>query len=311
MRTFRKEYVLLVFSLSILGISYFFDGFFSFSYIKMILWNFVLLLLIATGISTCARSNSLTLGDEGQVYFGAFLSYVFCELCGLTYFNFLLVMILSSFLVGVIGIIPFLLTFFFGLNGMLTGLLMSYGNQRLVDGLISKLLGSNEFLSRTKSINKIFSLDVSLPYLLLFSFLVWVCYVFVHKRTILGLKLEILSDRKPLSKFFNIDEFRYKFFTVFISSFLNGLVGSIFLIFFKNYLFLGITSGLGWNGFVVAVVSGFNYMYVLCFSLFFSMLNEFNNYLKINYAFRFEFIGLYQSVSIFISLFLINNSGRK
>ncbi|BCR21755.1 ABC transporter permease [Borrelia sp. HM] len=310
MRTLKKEYVLLVFSLSILGISYFFDGFFSFSYIKMILWNFILLLLIATGISTCARSNSLTLGDEGQIYFGAFLSYILCEFFELTYFSFVLIMILSSILVGLIGIIPFLLTFFFGLNGMLTGLLMSYGNQRLVDGLISKLLGSNELLNRTKSINKIFSLDASLPYLLVFGVLIWGSYLFIHKRTILGLKLEILSDRKPLSKFFSINEFKYKFFTVFTSAFFNGLVGSIFLIFFKNHLFLGLTAGLGWSGFVVAVVSGFNYMYVVCFSLFFSMLNEFNNYLKINYAFKFEFIGLYQSIAIFISLFLIN-SGKK
>ena len=310
MRTLKKEYVLLVFSLSLLGISYFFDGFFSFSYIKMILWNFILLLLIATGISTCARSNSLTLGDEGQIYFGAFLSYILCELCELTYFSFVLVMILSSILVGLIGIIPFLLTFFFGLNGMLTGLLMSYGNQRLVDGLISKLLGSNELLNRTKSINKIFSLDTSLPYLLVFSILIWGGYIFVHKRTILGLKLEILSDRKPLSKFFSIDEFKYKFFTVFTSACLNGLVGSIFLIFFKNHLFLGLTAGFGWSGFVVAVVSGFNYMYVMCFSLFFAILNEFNNYLKINYAFKFEFISLYQSIAIFISLFLIH-SGKK
>ncbi|AAX16834.1 ABC transporter permease [Borrelia hermsii] len=310
MRAFKREYILLIFSLSVLGISYFFDGFFSFSYMKVMLWNFILLLLIATGISTCAKSNSLTLGDEGQVYFGAFLSYVFCEFCGLTYFNFVLIMILSSFLVGIIGIMPFLLTFFCGVNGMLTGLLMSYGNQRLVDGFISKLLGSNGLLNQTKSIDKIFALDTAFPYLFLFSILVWGCYVFIHKRTILGLKLEILSDRKPLSKFFSINEFKYKFFTVFTSAFLNGLVGSIFLIFFKNYLFLGLTSGLGWNGFVIAVVSGFNYVYVLWFSLFFAMLNEFNNYLKINYSFKFEFIGLYQALSIFISLFLIN-SGRK
>ncbi|AHH08285.1 ABC transporter permease [Borrelia anserina] len=310
MKKFRRGYILLIFSLSVLGISYFFDGFFSFSYIKVILWNFMLLLLIATGISTCARSNSLTLGDEGQVYCGAFLSYVFCEFCGLTYFSFVLIMVLSSFLVGVIGVIPFLLTFFCGVNGMLTGLLMSYGNQRLVDGFISKLLGTNGLLNQTKSINKIFALDTAFPYLLFFSIVVWGCYVFVHKRTILGLKLEILSDRKTLSKFFSINEFKYKFFTVFSSAFLNGLVGSIFLIFFKNYLFLGLTSGLGWNGFVVAVVSGFSYAYVLFFSLFFATLNEFNNYLKINYSFKFEFIGLYQAISIFVSLFLIN-SGKK
>ncbi|AHH10486.1 Nucleoside transport system permease protein [Borrelia coriaceae ATCC 43381] len=277
---------------------------------KVMLWNFMLLLLVATGISTCARSNSLTLGDEGQVYFGAFLSYVLCEFFGLTYFNFVLILILSSFLVGIIGIIPFLLTFFCGVNGMLTGLLMSYGNQRLVDGFISKLLGSNGLLNQTRSIDKIFYLDAALPYLILFSILVWGCYVFMHKRTIVGLKLEILSDRKPLSKFFSINEFKYKFCTVFASAFLNGLVGSIFLIFFKNYLFLGLTFGLGWNGFVVAVVSGFNYVCVLCFSLFFAMLNEFNNYLKINYSFKFEFIGLYQAVSIFISLFLINSGKR-
>ncbi|WP_024655484.1 ABC transporter permease [Borrelia hispanica] len=310
MKTFRKEYILFMFSLSALCISYFFNGFFSFSYIKVILWNFILLLLVATGISTCAKSNSLTLGDEGQVYFGAFLSYVFCNFCGLTYFNFILIMFLSSLLVGLIGIVPFLLTFFCGVNGMLTGLLMSYGNQRLVDGFISKLLSSNELFTQTKSINKIFARDVVLPYLLVFSLLIWGCYVFIHKRTILGLKLEILNDRKTLSKFFSINEFKYKFCTVFTSAFLNGLVGAIFVIFFKNYLFLSLTSGLGWNGFVVAVVSGFNYIYVLCFSLFFAMLNEFNNYLKINYSFKYEFIGLYQAISIFISLFLIN-TGKK
>ncbi|WP_024653947.1 ABC transporter permease [Borrelia persica] len=310
MKSFKKEYILLIFSLSVLCISHFFNEFFSFSYIKVILWNFILLLLVATGISTCAKSNSLTLGDEGHVYFGAFLSYLFCDFCGLTYFNFILIMLLSSLLVGFIGIVPFLLTFFFGVNGMLTGLLMSYGNQRLVDGFISKLLGSDGLLNQTRSINKIFALDVALPYLLLLSILIWGCYVFIHKRTILGLKLEILSDRKTLSKFFSINEFKYKFCTVFTSAFLNGLVGSIFVIFFKNYLFLGLTSGLGWNGFVVAVVSGFNYIYVLFFSLFFAMLNEFNHYLKINYSFKYEFIGLYQAISIFISLFLFN-TGRK
>ena len=273
-------------------------------------WNFILLLLIATGISTCARSNNLNLGHEGQVYFGAYLAYVFCELFGLTYFNFVLIMILSSFLVSLIGIIPFFLTFFFGVNEMLTRSLMSYGNQRLVDGFISKLLVSNGFLSQTKSIDKIFTLDTSLPYLLLFGVFIWGFCVFIHKRTILGLKLEILSDRKMLSKFFYVNEFKYKFYTVFISAFLNGLVGSIFVIFFKNYLFLGLTSGLGWSGFIVAVISGFNYMYVLYFSLFFAMLNEFNNYLKINYSFNYEFISLYQAVSIIFSLFLIN-SGKK
>ncbi|AYE36198.1 ABC transporter permease [Borrelia turcica IST7] len=310
MKSFKKEYVFLVFSFSALVISYFFDGFFSLSYIKAMFWNFILLLLIATGISTCARSNNLNLGHEGQVYFGAYLAYVLCELFGLTYFNFVLIMILSSFLVSLIGIIPFFLTFFFGVNEMLTGLLMSYGNQRLVDGFISKLIVSNGFLSQTKSIDKIFTFDTSLPYLLLFGVLIWGFCVFIHKRTILGLKLEILSDRKMLSKFFCVNEFKYKFYTVFTSAFLNGLVGSIFVIFFKNYLFLGLTSGLGWSGFIVAVISGFNYMYVLCFSLFFAMLNEFNNYLKINYSFNYEFISLYQAVSIFFSLFLIN-SGKK
>ncbi|UER67504.1 ABC transporter permease [Borrelia sp. BU AG58] len=310
MRSFRKEYVFLFFSFSALIISYFFDGFFSLSYIKAIFWNFTLLLLIATGISTCARSNSLNLGHEGQVYFGAYLAYLFCELFGLTYFNFVLIMMLSSFLVGFIGIIPFFLTFFFGVNEMLTGLLMSYGNQRLVDGFISKLLVSNGFLNQTKSIDKIFTLDTSLPYLLLFGVLVWGFYIFMHKRTILGLKLEILSDRKMLGKFFSVNEFNYKLCTVFASAFLNGLVGTMFVIFFKNYLFLGLTSGLGWSGFIVAVISGFNYIYVMCFSLFFAMLNEFTNYLKIHYSFNYEFIGLYQAVSIFFSLFLINSDKK-
>ncbi|QMU99112.1 ABC transporter permease [Borrelia sp. A-FGy1] len=310
MKSFRKGYIFLIFSFNVFFLSYFFDTFFSFFYIKAIFWNFILLLLIATGISTCARSNNLNLGHEGQVYFGAYLAYVFCELFGLTYFNFALIMILSSFLVSLIGIIPFFLAFFFGVNEMLTGLLLSYGNQRLVDGLISKLLVSNGALNQTKSIHRIFTLDTSLPYLLLFGFLIWLICIFIHKRTILGLKLEILSDRKMLSKFFSVNEFKYKFYTVFTSAFLNGLVGSIFVIFFKNYLFLGLTSGLGWSGFIVAVISGFNYMYVLCFSLFFSMLNEFNNYLKINYSFKYEFIGLYQAVSIFLSLFFIN-SGKK
>ncbi|AWG42703.1 ABC transporter permease [Candidatus Borreliella tachyglossi] len=310
MRTIKKEYVFLIFSVSVLGIGYFFDGFFSFSYIKIILWNFILLLLIATGISGCAKSNSLNLGNEGQVYFGAFLAYIFCDLFGLTYFNFILIMILSSSLVGLIGLVPFYLTFFFKINGMLTGVLMSYGNQRLVDGFISNVLASNRFLSQTKSIDKIFTLDTSLPYLLLFGILVWGLYVFVHKKTIIGLKLEILGDRKLLGKFFGVNEFKYKLLTVFSSAFLNGLVGAIFLVFFKNYLFLGLTVGIGWNGFIIAVISGFNYMYVLFFSLFFSMLNEFNNYLKINYSFKYEFIGLCQAVSICISLFLMNSSRK-
>ncbi len=85
----------------------------------------------------------------------------------------------------------------------------------------------------------------------------------MHKKTIYGLQLEILSNKKKIDIFSNINEFKYKFFAVFGSAFLNGLAGSMFVVFFKPYLVLGLTSGLGWNSLIVAVISGFNYIYVL------------------------------------------------
>ncbi len=77
MNFFRNSFMALIFSFSILSISYFFGDFFQFSYIKMISWRFILFLIMATGIATCAKSNSLNLGNEGQIYFGAFLVYIF------------------------------------------------------------------------------------------------------------------------------------------------------------------------------------------------------------------------------------------
>ncbi|EEG99764.1 ABC transporter permease [Borreliella burgdorferi] len=302
---FRNSFMALIFSFSILSISYFFGDFFQFSYIKMISWRFILFLIMATGIATCAKSNSLNLGNEGQIYFGAFLVYIFSSFFGLTHFNFVFLILLSSFFVGLLGLIPFFITFFFGLNKALTGLLISYGNQRLVDGFILNMLKTGSFSNQTKRINSLFALDSSLIYLFLLGVSVWLFYVFIHKKTIYGLQLEILSNKKKIDIFFNINEFKYKFFAVFGSAFLNGLAGSMFVVFFRPYLVLGLTSGLGWSSLIVAVISGFNYVYVLFFSLLFSILIEFNNFLNINYDFKYEFIGLCQSIAIFISLFLI------
>ncbi|MCD2331642.1 ABC transporter permease, partial [Borreliella burgdorferi] len=51
MNFFRNSFVALIFSFSILSISYFFGDFFQFSYIKMISWRFILFLIMATGIA--------------------------------------------------------------------------------------------------------------------------------------------------------------------------------------------------------------------------------------------------------------------
>ncbi len=174
-----------------------------------------------------------------------------------------------------------------------------------MDGFILNMLKTGSFSNQTKRINSLFALDSSLIYLFLFGVSVWFFYVFIHKKTIYGLQLEILSNKKKIDIFFNINEFKYKFFAVFGSAFLNGLAGSMFVVFFRPYLVLGLTSGLGWSSLIVAVISGFNYVYVLFFSLLFSILIEFNNFLNINYDFKYEFIGLCQSIAIFISLFLI------
>ncbi len=139
----------------------------------MISWRFILFLIMATGIATCAKSNSLNLGNEGQIYFGAFLVYIFSSFFGLTYFNFVFLILLSSFFVGLLGLIPFFITFFFGLNKALTGLLISYGNQRLVDGFILNMLKTGSFSNQTKRINSLFALDSSLIYLFLFGVSVW------------------------------------------------------------------------------------------------------------------------------------------
>ncbi len=104
--------------------------------------------------------------------------------------------LLSSFFVGLLGLIPFFITFFFGLNKALTGLLISYGNQRLVDGFILNMLKTDSFSNQTKRINSLFALDSSLIYLFLFGVSVWFFMFLFTKKTIYGLQLEILSNKK-------------------------------------------------------------------------------------------------------------------
>ncbi len=70
-----------------------------------------------------------------------------------------------------------------------------------MDGFILNMLKTGSFSNQTKRINSLFALDSSLIYLFLFGVSVWFFYVFIHKKTIYGLQLEILSNKKKIDIF--------------------------------------------------------------------------------------------------------------
>ena len=231
-------------------------------YLGNLINNAVPLVFTGIGISIAFRSSMFNLGGEGQVYCGGFAASLFC-----LYFPFLpgwigiVLSLLTAALIG--GAIAGMSGIFktkWGTDELLSSFLISRALIHIIDSFITGYfkdpesnLNTTEKIAQQFRLFKIFqpsSLNLSL-FLALAAAGIGVYYLF---RTRSGYKIRMIGLNEQFARYGGIDIPRYKVLSMIISGALHGMAGAGVILGTHYMCLKGFSSGLGWNGIVVALI---------------------------------------------------------
>ena len=238
--------------------------------------------LILTGTATAIafKSNLYFMGVEGALYVGAFCS----TLVGI-YFQSLPAFIHIPFalLVGMVSgalfaFIPGVLKGILDINEMVTSIMMNYvailGTTYLVSfPFKSKEAGfaATRMIQESAVIPKIFQnsmLHYGFFLSLIFAFLLY----WVFKKTTFGYDIESMGKNVNFSESSGIQTSKKAIYIITFSGALGGLAGALEILGTYRRFIASFSSGLGWDGLTISLLSSHNPLGVIFSSIFFGGL---------------------------------------
>jgi riboflavin transport system permease protein len=275
------------------------------------------LIIGALGVSVAMKAGSFNLGGEGQIYLGAFCATAAC-------------LFLSKYAIGQFGIITGIIAVIFGFlcagllgafsgfckamwntSELITSFLLSCAVIPVVNFLVcGPFLDPQSSLQTTRKIaeNLRFPLILKPSVLSAGIFITMALIIIVQfflTRTKPGYEIRMTGYNELFARYGGINT---KFVTVAAmaaSGGFYGLAGSMAVMGTYHSVIKEFSSGLGWNGLAVALISGFYPIAVIPSALFFAWIQAGARIAMQNTGLTYETASIVQSVIFFISTSLV------
>ena len=226
--------------------------------------------LLLTGLATVIafRGEIWSIGQEGQLFAGAMLSYwVLTQVSDMPPIMILILVILAGFIGGAaLGLIAGVMKTYFNLDIIISTVLLNY----IINNVILLLLYDHkywmdpiQFYPRTASIPDVARYPVLLEgYRIHLGFVIAIGAAFlvywILEKTSLGFDIRAMGANKTAAKFRGINVGRVLIVTMIISGGLAGLAGAGEVFGVHHKLQMEISPGYGYTGIIVAMLAGLN-----------------------------------------------------
>lgn len=238
------------------------------------------LILASLAVSVAYKVKFINLGAEGQLSLGALAALIVgLNFSGLNPFLLFPLIGIASFLAGVAMIaIPAVLKSKFGVNEVITTLMMNYVSFWLIAYLVSGPFKSPQSELPVTSI-----LDVSARFIKIWpgtrlhlGFVITIVfvpliYLLLYKFS-LSYKIRAVGESEKAARYGGINVPRTLLITAIISGGLAGLAGMNETIGINHYLPQNFTPGFGWNAIIVALIGGLRPINVTIAAILFSAM---------------------------------------
>lgn len=212
----------------------------------------IIMLGISFGI--CSRCGYFNIGQEGQMY-AAGIAVVFVQTLfpDMPVFLLMLLMILAAILAsGLICVIPAMFKFLFGVNEVITAMLINYIIILLTNYLLlySPLAETGKSTAMSITVGPVISGSV----LLIISVIIIVVYGLLIKKSIPGYRLRIVGYNPNFAKASGMNTTRLILIVAFLGGAFSGIsvAGEIFGVYHKVYN--GFVENLGFYGMTAALI---------------------------------------------------------
>ncbi len=266
--------------------------------------------LIFTGLSVAFafKAGLFNIGAEGQLSIGAFLTawagFTFTSLPG---FILIPLCILAGFLGGALwGYIAGYLKARFGSHEVINTIMLNFIALALVNYLVNNVyfvpatvrtpqIAPQAELSTFSEITGLFK---GSPFNISIFLALFCCVLFfaVFKFTKFGYSLRVLGANRFAAEYAKMNISRLTIYTMLIAGGLAGLVGSNFVLGYKNYFELGFSEGIGYIGIAVALMARNNPAGIILAAVFFGII-EYGG-LTINTLVPKELVTMLQAIII-------------
>lgn len=241
------------------------------------------LLLTGIAIAITFKANIFNMGVEGQLLFGGF----FAGIAGATLnFNSSVIQKLVCILIGIIfgilfAIVPAILKAYFRVDEMVVTLMLNYAMVKVLEYLSSgpfREEGSGYVCTTTIKENSMFNrLNIANSKITMFFFIAVIILIvisFIFKRTKLGMEIEAIGKNAEFAEATGMRVRKKIIILMCISGGLAGLAGAGWMMSekYKYTLTFSGTTGLGWDGMLVALLGKHNPIGILFAAIFYSAL---------------------------------------
>ncbi|MBL8570463.1 MAG: ABC transporter permease [Phreatobacter sp.] len=239
------------------------------------------LILISVGLALCYRSNTWNIGAEGQLVMGAiFGSWLALATHGTPNGPWVIAAMLA---LGALGgmcwaLIPALLKIRFGVNEILTSLMLVYVAELTLDYLVRGRWRDPKGFNFPQSVN--FEPEATMPLLaesgrlhvgFLIAIAVALTAAFVMARMIKGFEIRLVGEAPRAARFAGFDDRRTTLLVFAVSGALAGLAGIIEVAGPIGQLQPSISPGYGFTAIIVAFLGRLNPIGALIAALFLAL----------------------------------------
>lgn len=239
---------------------------------------------IFTGLaaSISFQTNEFNLGIEGQCYFSALIgTWIALGLSGLNPLLAIPIIIISSAITGgLFAYISALLKSKFGVNELISSLLIGYSLLYVTDFFLEgPMLDTQAGLITTKTIDDSLFLTKILPPSNLNIGIIWgvfllIVFYFFLKKSVFGMKMELYGQNAKFSEYIGVKGSGIVHKTFFLSGAIAGMAGIIEILGVHGKMIRGFSFGYGWTGIAVALIAKNNPLWIIPSAFLFAFLES-------------------------------------
>jgi len=275
------------------------------------------LIIGALGVTIAMKAGNFNLGGEGQVYLGAFCAvaaslflskYGIGRLGAVTGF---LAVTFGFICAGLLGAISGLCKALWNTSELITSFLLSCAVIPVINYLVcGPFLDPQSSLQSTRKIAENLRLPLILkPSVLSAGFFAAVLLIiavqFFLTRTKPGYEIRMTGSNELFARYGGINTKMVTVVSMALSGGFYGLAGSMAVMGTYHSVIKEFSSGLGWNGLAVALISGFFPVAAAPASLFFAWIEAGARIAMQNTGLTYETASIVQAVIFFISTSLV------
>lgn len=265
------------------------------------------LLLTGLAIAITFKANIFNMGVEGQLLLGGFFSGIVGASLqiGSPLVTKLLCMLTGMVCGALFALIPALLKAYFHVDEMVVTLTLNYAMIKILEYLSSgpfREAGSGYVCTSTISENAMFSRlgNSKITFFFIIALAVLFFMAFVMKRTKLGYEITAIGKNPEFAEACGMRVRRKIVVLMCLSGALAGLAGSGQMMseMFKYTLSFSGTTGLGWDGMLIALLGRHNPIGILLAAIFYSALKTGADNINMYTAVPKEIVGVLQGLII-------------